>query len=46
MDQALRILAEMAERSPDPEQQALYQQALAALRQRQAADQEASDGGS
>ena len=34
--QALGILAEMAERSADPEQQGLFQQAMDALRQMQA----------
>ena len=34
--QALGILIETAERSSDPEQQALYQQAMEALRQLQA----------
>jgi hypothetical protein len=34
--QALGILTETAERSDDPEQQALYQQAMDALRQLQA----------
>ena len=36
LGQALGILAEMAERNDDPEQQGLYQQALDALRQMQA----------
>ena len=36
LGQALGILAEMAEQSLDPEQQALYQQAIDALRQIQA----------
>lgn len=34
--QAIGILAETVERVPDPEQQALYQQTIAALRQLQA----------
>ena len=34
--QTLGILAEMAERNDDPEQQGLYQQAMDALRQMQA----------
>ena len=38
LGQALGILAETAERSDDPEQQALYQQAMDALRQMQAAE--------
>ena len=33
LGQDIGILAEMAERSSDPEQQALYQQAIDALRQ-------------
>ena len=36
LGQAIGILAEMAEQSFDPEQQGLYQQAMAALRQMQA----------
>ena len=36
LGQTLGTLAEMAERNDDPEQQGLYQQALDALRQRQA----------
>ena len=37
--QALGSLAETTERTTDPEPQALYQQAMAALRQRQANEQ-------
>jgi hypothetical protein len=36
LGQAIGILDEAAERSPDPEQQVVYQQVIAALRQTQA----------